>query len=440
MNSSTTSTMKKIIISIICLNLYFGFSQQTPAEDQNKTIAIVGGTTHVGNGNTIENSAIIFKDGKITLVADMATIRIDMRDMQVIDAGGKHIYPGFIVPNSTLGLVEIDAVRASDDEREIGTMNPHIRSIIAYNAESKVVESMRPNGVLMGQITPRGGRISGTSSIVQFDAWNWEDALIKENDGIHINWPNTFVRGRWGMGESDDLKPNKSYSKQVEALNQFIISAKAHNTKPTSSHLPFEAMKLVIDKSSRLFFHVNDEKGIRDVIHFAKKHDLGSVTIVGAAESHLVKEVLKKNNISVLLRRVHSLPVNEDDSVDLPFVTAKILDDAGVLVGLETSGDMERMNSRNLPFYAGTVAAHGVDKENALRMITLNTAKILGIDKTYGSIETGKQATLFISDGDALDMRTNKVSHAFIDGRQISLKTHQTQLWKKYSNKFKAKK
>ena len=176
------------------LESYFGFSQQTPAKDQNKTIAIVGGTTHVGNGNTIENSAIIFKDGKITLVADMATIRIDMRDMQVINAGGKHIYPGFIVPNSTLGLVEIDAVRASDDEREIGTMNPHIRSIIAYNAESKVVESMRPNGVLMGQITPRGGRISGTSSIVQFDAWNWEDALIKENDGIHINWPTLLKR------------------------------------------------------------------------------------------------------------------------------------------------------------------------------------------------------------------------------------------------------
>ena len=154
----------------------------------------------------------------------------------------------------------------------------------------------------------------------------------------------------------------------------------------------------------------------------------------------MVKEVLKKNNISVLLRRVHSLPVNEDDAVDLPFVTAKILDDAGVLVGLETSGDMERMNSRNLPFYAGTVAAHGVEKENALSMITLNTAKILGIDKTYGSIETGKQATLFISDGDALDMRSNKVSHAFIDGREISLETHQTQLWKKYSNKFKAEK
>ena len=140
-------------------------------------------------------------------------------------------------------------------------------------------------GYLWVKLHLEEGEFPGTSSIVQFDAWNWEDALIKENDGIHINWPNTFVRGRWWMGESDDLKPNKSYSKQVEALNQFIISAKAHNTKPTSSHLPFEAMKSVIDKSSRLFFHVNDEKGIRDVIHFTKKHDLASVTIVGGAES-----------------------------------------------------------------------------------------------------------------------------------------------------------
>jgi len=116
--------------------------------------------------------------------------------MEVIKANGKHIYPGFIAPNSTLGLAEVDAVRASRDFNEVGSMNPHIRSIIAYNTESKVVESMRPNGVLMAQITPRGGRISGTSSVVQLDAWNWEDALIKENDGIHLNWPNTYSSGR----------------------------------------------------------------------------------------------------------------------------------------------------------------------------------------------------------------------------------------------------
>lgn len=440
MNSLTTNAMKNLLLSFICLSIQIATAQQPPAREQEKTIAIVGATAHVGNGKVIENSALIFKEGKITLIADMATIRIDMRDMDVINAGGKHIYPGIIVPNSTLGLVEIDAVRASDDEREIGSMNPHIRSIIAYNAESKVVESMRPNGVLMGQITPRGGQISGTSSIVQFDAWNWEDAIVKENDAIHLNWPNTFKRGRWWMGESDDLKPNESYGKEVEALAQFVIQAKSHQVNTTASHLPFEAMHPLFNRSSKLFIHVNNEKGIRDALYFANKHQLGPVTIVGGAEAHLAIDDLKKANAAVVLRRIHSLPVNEDDAIDQPFTSAKILDEAGILVALETSGDMERMNSRNLPFYAGTVAAHGLNKEKALSMITFNTAKILGIDDNYGSLETGKQATLFVSEGDALDMRTNKITHAFIDGRQISLETHQTKLWKKYSNKFKAEK
>ena len=104
-------------------------------------------------------------------------------------------------------------------------------------------------------------------------------------------------------------------------------------------------------------------------------------------------------------------------------------------MGLENSGDQERMNVRNLPFLAGTCAAFGLDKEKALQLITSNTAKLLGIDATCGTLETGKDATLFISEGDALDMRTNKLTSAFIQGRTINLETFQTKL----SDKFKAK-
>ncbi len=189
--------MKNIqLLLLTILSASLTFAQQTPAPKQTKAIAIMGATAHIGNGEQIQNSLIIFKDGKIETVADATLVKVDLSDMDVIDANGKHVYPGFIIPNSTLGLVEIDAVRATDDDAEIGGMIPHVRSLIAYNAESKIVESMRPNGVLLGQITPRGGRISGTSSIVQFDAWNWEDATVKADDGIHMNWPNSYTRGR----------------------------------------------------------------------------------------------------------------------------------------------------------------------------------------------------------------------------------------------------
>jgi len=187
----------KLIKLITLLTVCVGITnaQQTPAKKQSKAIAIIGATTHIGNGEVISNSLVSFNKGIIESIA-LYTGSEDLSKMKVIDATGQHIYPGFIVANSTLGLIEIDAVRATDDDQEIGTWNPHIRSLIAYNAESKVVESMRPNGVLLAQVTPRGGRISGTSSVVQLDAWNWEDAVIKSDNGIHLNWPSILSRGR----------------------------------------------------------------------------------------------------------------------------------------------------------------------------------------------------------------------------------------------------
>jgi hypothetical protein len=363
---------------------------------------------------------------------------IDRSGMEIIDARGQNVYPGFIIPNSTLGLVEIDAVRASDDVSEIGMWNPHIRSLIAYNTESRVVESMRPNGVLIGQITPRGGVLSGKSSVVQFDAWNWEDAVIKSDDGMHMNWPEIFAYGHQHRGENPGLKINEDYNKEVAEIETYFKNAKAHNTLGGKGvHLPYEALNGLFLGTTKLFIHVNDEKGIVDAVSFAKAQGVKALTIVGAYEAYKVTEFLKENNISVLLQRVHLRPNKSDEDYDLPYKLAKLLIDAGLTVALEASGDMERMNSRNLPFYAGTTVGYGLSKAQALQLITLNSAKILGIDKQYGSIEVGKSATLFISTGDALDMRSNNLTRAFIDGRNISLESHQTKLWKRYSKKYK---
>ncbi|NRD23918.1 amidohydrolase family protein [Winogradskyella litoriviva] len=434
-------TLNKIntVIFLLCITL--GFAQQTPAPVQSKDFAIVGATAHIGDGTVIENSIIVVSDGKITTIGPEASTPLTKQAMDIIDAKGKHVYPGFIVANGTLGLVEVDAVKASVDLSELGTYNPHIRSIIAYNTESKVIESMRPNGVLLGQVVPRGGRISGTSSVVQYDAWNWEDAAIKMDDGIHINWPSSFTRGRWWLGEDAGLKPNKKYNEQVKELSDYFAESKSYNKgDKKESHLPFEAMSGLFDGSKRLYINVDDEKGITDAVNFTKAQGVSKITIVGAYQAGNVTNFLKENNVSVFLRRVHTRPELEDDDYDLPYKLAKKLVDADILVALEPSGQMERMNSRNLPFYAGTTVAYGLTKEQALQLITKNPAKILGIDNAYGTLEIGKSATLFISEGDALDMRTNILIHAFIDGRNLSLETHQTELWKRYSEKFSEKK
>lgn len=425
---------------IVLLTLVFGISivgkaQQTPASKQQKSILILNAKAHLGNGTVLENSAIGFKNGKIDVVSSVNSVNKANYET-IIDASGKEVYPGFIAPNSTLGLVEIDAVKSSDDESEIGTFNPHVRSLIAYTADSKVVETVRPNGVLMAQITPRGGLISGTSSIVQLDAWHWNDAVIKENDGIHMEFPSSFKRsGSWF--EPGIIITNKDYTKEIAEINTFFQNAKVYNTTLAKErNLIFEATKGLFNGEQTLFIHANEEKQMIDAIQLAKSNGIDKITIVGGYEAYKIGDFLKENKIGVLLKRVHGMPENDDDDIDLPFKLAKLLTDQGVLVGLENSGAHERMETRNLPFLAGTCAAYGLNKEQALQLITSNTAKILGIDTFCGTLEVGKDATLFISEGDALDMRTNKLSNAFIQGRTISLETHQTKLNERYKGKF----
>ncbi|NHM01364.1 amidohydrolase family protein [Flavobacterium difficile] len=426
--------MKKLTY-ILAFTSLVSFAQQTPASKQTKSVLIMGGTAHLGNGKIQENCLISIVDGKIVSISDATVTKIGKHDV-VIQADGKHIYPGFIAPNSTLGLVEIDAVRASDDESEIGEFNPHIRSVIAYNAESKLTEAARPNGVLLAQITPRGGRISGTSSVVQLDAWNWEDAIVRENDGIHMRWPNSYARSGW-WAEPGGIEPNKRYDEQVKAVQLFFDNAFGYlKSDKKEKDIPYDAMNGIQNGQKTVYVNANGEKEINDIIIFKKKNNIKNLVIIGGYNAHKVADLLKENNVSVLLRRIHDVPNSEDEDVNLPYKIAKILTDKGIVVGLENSGDMERMQTRNIPFYAGTCAAWGMNKEDALKLITSNTAKILGIDAMYGTLENGKSATLFISEGDALNMKTNKLVYAFIDGRQISLESHQTELYERYKEKF----
>jgi imidazolonepropionase-like amidohydrolase len=429
--------MKKIFLFALILSFTTNLmAQKKPASKQTQSVLIMNGTAHLGNGKTIENSIIGFKDGKLQLVAKANVVKIDMTSYDIkIDATGRHIYPGFIAPNSTLGLVEIDAVKASDDEDEIGNFNPNIKSLMAYNSESKVTETVIGNGILMAQITPRGGRISGTSSVVQLDAWSWKEAVIKENDGIHLNFPNTFKTGRGA--ENGVIEVNKDYTKQIEELLNFINTAKAYNSvTPNEKNNVLDAMKELLEGNQTLFIHANDEKQIIDAITVFKENGIQKLVIVGGYEAYKTSDLLLKHGIPVLLKRVHDMPENDDQDYDLPFKMAQILTEKGILVGLENSGDMERMNTRNLPFLAGTCAAFGLDKEVALQLITSNTAKILGIDSFCGTLEVGKDATLFISDGDALDMRTNKLKETYIQGRLIDLNNHQSKLNKIYKEKY----
>jgi len=401
-------------------------------------ILLLNGKAHLGNGEVINKSAIAFQDGKLTLVADATLIRLDKTAFDtIINIEGKHIYPGFIAPNSTLGLVEIGAVRATRDFAEVGAFNPNVRSIIAYNTDSKITPTVRSNGILFAQVCPRGGRISGTSSIVELEGWNWEDAVYKMDDGIHLNWPKTSTR-QWGWDGPGNSKKNKRYQKELSRLVSFFVDAKSY----ASSHideinLRFEAMRGLFDGNKKLYVHVNSANGISKAITFAKDAGITYLVIVGGEESYKILDLLKEHNIPVMIRRVHSLPRRSYDDIDLPYKLPAILYNAGILFCLENSGDMEAMGTRNLPFYAGTAIAYGLPPEEGVKAITLNTAKIMGIDGTIGSLEVGKDATLIVSTGDALDVMTNNIEQAFVRGKNIDLDNHQKELYRKFIGKYK---
>jgi imidazolonepropionase-like amidohydrolase len=424
------------------------FSQQTPAPTQDKSVLIFGGITHVGDGQIINNSVIGFTDGKIDLIAsseenwtdkllNMFSDSNNKKYDTIIDASNQHIYPGIIALNSNLGLVEVDAVRASVDDDEAGTYLPEVRSIIAYNAESKAVESMRPNGVLVAQIAPNGGVISGSSSVVQLDAWNWEDAVIKYDQGLHINWPSPYTFGRWWLGEDRGLKANNNYNKQVNDLKEFFDKSKANMNLDKSMNLKSRSMKAIFEGESTVYLYADDEKEIVDGVLFFKKFGINKIVIVGASEAKNQLDFIKENNIPVVVKQPYRFPQSVDSDPRETFMLAKKMIDKGILVSIDPSGaPQSRVSIRNLPFYAGSFSSYGIDKEVALSMITLNPAKMLGIDSEFGTLEIGKSATLFISKGDALDIISNNVTHAFISGRNISLETHQTRLWRRYSNKY----
>jgi len=354
-----------------------------------------------------------------------------------IDVSGKHIYPAFIAPNSTLGIGEVEAVRATNDFAEIGTYNPHVRALIAFNTDSKVASTVKTNGVLYIQVTPRSGVISGKSSVVSLDAWNWEDAVLKTDDGIHLNFPKIFQQNGW-WAEPEPSSANTKYDEQLLELKKFFTDAKYYYASPDKqeTNLRFEAMKPLFDNKSTLYIHADYVKDIIASINFSKLVNLKKVVIVGGKDAWKITSLLKQNNIAVMVNRVHDLPSNEQEDIDQAYKLPYLLQKDSVMYCIQNQGDMEGMNARNLPFLAGTACAYGLTQEQAISAITLNTAKILGVDDKIGSLEENKNASFIVSSGDALDMRTNNIEMAFVDGRKVDLNNAQTELYNKYMKKY----
>lgn len=415
-----------ILFSIIIIKVS-AQSNVLPAPAQTQAIALTHATIHVGNGEVIEDGTVVFANGKITAVGKSA----DVSNAKVIDCTGKQIYPGLILSDSQIGLNEIGAIRSEQDEYELGELNPGVHSLIAYNTDSKIINTVRSNGILLANIVPNGGIISGASSVMQLDGWNWEDAAYKKDNGIHFRMP-SLMQTRQNSDADDILKD--AYS-QIDNVRTFLREAKAYLAEPshTVTNIKFEAVKGLFDQTQTFFVHCEMVNEMMIAIEFAKEFGFKTV-IVGGTEANKITDYLKQNNIGVILNQMHTLPIMQDDDVDTYAKLPYQLQQAGVLYCINDFDEMNR--GRNLMFNAGVAVGFGLTKEQALQAITLNAAKILGIDKKTGSLETGKDANIIISDGDVLDVKSSIIDYAFIQGRQINLDNKQKQLYERYKTKY----
>jgi imidazolonepropionase-like amidohydrolase len=428
--------MKKIIIAINLILISQCLMAQNPAAG--KSVAGVTVFTNakifVGNGREINNGSLVIENGKITSVSE-GDISANYASAKKVNVGGKHIYPGLISPVNALGLTEIEAVRTTSDYQEIGQLNSNVRALIAYNTDSEVIPTVRSNGVLITQATPEGGLISGRSSVMYLDGWNWEDALLKADDGVWLNWPSKMTTSFDFTTGTREAKKNENYQTTVEELNKFFAQAKLLATENNVyDNLKLSAMNGVLKGNDRLYIQIGNDKEALEAISFCVAQQIKFPVIVGAVYSETAINALKENNVPIIIPSTHRLPAKADSDVWEAYKLPAKLFGKGVLVGMHYNDSYWR--TRNLPFVAGTAVGHGLTKAQALSMITINNAKILGIDKEVGTLEVGKHATFIVSEGDILDMRTAKVTQAFIKGAEVSLDDKQKRLAEKYNSKY----
>ncbi|PWJ58469.1 imidazolonepropionase-like amidohydrolase [Dyadobacter jejuensis] len=418
--------------------LFTGAWAQNPAPGitQKGATTLVGGTIHVGDGTVIEKGAITFENGKITYIGNAT----GAKKGEQIDVSGKQIYPGIISLNTSVGLKEVASVRATLDYYEVGDLNPHIRALVAYNTDSEIIPTLRSNGILLSQAVPEGGIISGSSALFYSDGWNWEDAVLRKDDGVWLSWPSYASTAIHTQDQSELTKRNERRQGVVDLLKQTFSEAKAYAElkAPMPVNLRLEAMKPVLKGESNLYIRADLAKDIIEAVKFAQSYGIKRIVIAGGNQSYKITEFLRENDVAVIVNPTHRLPGHPDEPVYLPYALPGKLHQAGVKVAITYAGEWWR--TRNLAFLAGTAAGFSdMSSEEALQLITKNAAEIAGVSQRVGTLGVGKDASLLVSTGDLLDMRGNGIEMAFIRGAKVNLDDKQKRLYEKYQEKYKAK-
>ncbi|HEX8251600.1 MAG TPA: amidohydrolase family protein [Thermoanaerobaculia bacterium] len=415
------------------------FAQSTIANNPGvkATVAIRNARIVPVTSAPIENGTIVFANGVITAVGANVAIPAGAT---VIDGKGLSVYPGMIDSGSNVGLIEIDAVPGSVDASEIGDFNPNAQAAVAINPHSELVPVTRVNGVTHVVSTPEGGIISGQSALIQLAGWTPVQMVVKSPAAMHIRFPRLRSAPLVELPQDEEAETNrkKGYTKELDRLRDIFRDARAYakaanaRVRRIDRDLILESLVPVVEGRVPVVMHANQARDIRAALAFADEFQL-KVILAGAQDVGRVVAEVKQRNIPVILGPILSLPQREDDAYDLLFTNAKLLHDNGIRFAIQTA---DAHNTRNLPYHAATCAAFGLPKDEALKAVTIYPAEIWGVADRLGSLEVGKSASVIVTDGDPLEIRTN-VHRVFIAGEEIPMDSRHTLLYRKFANRPK---
>ncbi|MEL7500565.1 MAG: amidohydrolase family protein [Planctomycetota bacterium] len=423
---------------MLITNLTSFADDQVPGAPQDQPILIQNCTIHPVTSKPIKG-AMLFENGKIIQIGKKIK---PPKNALVIDAQGKHVYPGLFETHSQIGLTELAAVRATNDFRESGSINPNVKALVSIYPDNMNIPVTRSNGVLFAVVAPTGGLISGKSAVVQLDGWTYEDMSIRNEATLQVNWPSMSIsnRRRARMTEKEIADAEKRRKLQLIQIREYFDAAKRYRDARASDDsnqrydARLEAMIEVVDGQLPLMVRADRAAEIQSAVAFGAEQGI-NIIILGGYDAEMCADVLKKNKVPVIVSAVHRNPQRRDDGYDRAYDLPARLHKAGVQFCISGTDRSETWNARNLAYQAGHAVGFGLPEEEALKSITIHAATILGVDDRIGSLEVGKDASFIVTDGNPMET-TTEIHAAYLQGRSVDLNNRQKRLYKKYQQKY----
>ena len=418
MNPNKVNTLKFLLLLLALAVL--------PASAWAKTLVLTGATVHPVSSESIDDATVVIEEG---LIAAIGTDLEWSADAEVIDLAGLHLFPGFVHPATQLGLVEISSVAGTVDTSEMGSINAALRAEVAINHDSYILPNTIAGGVLTAHIMPDGGLIQGTSAVVNLDGWSWQEMVIRTPVGMHLVYPAAAVDDE----NNEDLKTINRVLDLARHHHAASLAAAEGDSAPPPRNDQLEALAPLLNGDQPLYLRANRYDVMEAALDWADEQGFENIVLMANSDVQYLADRLARDDVPVILRNVYALPTRRWEPYDMAFVAPARLAEAGVRFAIaDSGGGMDIANARNLPFQAGSAAAHGLDKADALKSVTLWPAEILGVGDQLGSIEVGKRASLFAATGDALEPMS-RIERVWIDGEEYDLsRDHGRDLYPRY--------